>query len=104
MATAEYEGGDTIRFNMAYTDLPSNGGAAIDPDGQVATFTVYDIDMNQVGSPIVGTRTSLGNYYVDYTVPSVTELTFYFYEWSADFNSNPQIKRVKFKVKFNVAD
>lgn len=96
MATTIIYIGDTITFTAVFKDTNL---AAVDPDGNAATFTVYNNETLAQVTTAAATRTSLGNYKYDWTVPD-GEGVIYILEMKGLFSSKPQLKRLKAKAKF----
>lgn len=93
-----YFSGDTVRFSSEFRDYPEDPeleGDLIDPS--TVTVIVYDSDSNSIATGS-GSNVSLGVFSFEYTVP--TDSGTYYIEWKGMVNSKPEIKRMKFKVKF----
>lgn len=90
--------GDTVRVKATFRDYAPEGqtGALADPDGNVATIKIYDVDSNEIdsGSAI---RESAGLYRYDWTAP---DEGVYYIEFKGVFGGKPQLARMKLQVRF----
>lgn len=91
--------GDTVRVKATFRDWAPAGstGNLVDPDGNAVTIFVYDSDgiQKSTGSAI---REGTGSYYYDWVAPLIEGI--YYFEFKGLFNTQPQIARKKFAVKF----
>ena len=85
---------DTVRIKATFKDFDQ---VAIDPDGQTATFKVYDFERT-VLETFTAVRDGVGLYHYDWTVPDIEGT--YFVEFKGEFSGAPQLTRQKFAVKF----
>jgi uncharacterized protein YfaS (alpha-2-macroglobulin family) len=98
-----YYTGDTVRFSATFRDYPDDPeaepetGDLLDPSA--VTVSIYDADfvVIQTGT---GNNESTGVYTYDFTMPDTPGP--YYIEWKGIVNTKPEIKRDKFKVKFNI--
>lgn len=105
MATTieSYYSGDTVRFSATFRDYPDDPEA--DPetgdllDPSTVTVSIYDADFIVINDG-VGDNESQGVYTYDFTMPDTPGA--YYIEWKGMVNDKPEIKRDKFKVKFNI--
>lgn len=96
---ATYFTGDTIRVKMTFTDRVPEGdppGAAVDPDSNAVTVTIYNSDFQKV-TTASASRQGTGIYFYDWTMPLVPGT--YYVEFKGLFSTYPELNRVKFSVK-----
>lgn len=94
--TKVYQYGTTIRFEVEFFDFE---GIAVEPDADSIKFRVYDSKYKQLtensGVPVSG---KLGQYIYDYETHRKEQRLFY--EWYAEIDGKPSLKRGEFVLKF----
>lgn len=96
MATTTVLTSDTITLKATFTDT---NNSALDPDGSVATFTVYLNDDLSVVTTGTATKIATGIYSYDWLVPKDDGVG-YILEMKGLFSTEPQLQRMRIKSKF----
>lgn len=94
---ANYLSGDTIRLMCTFKDFSDQLSS---PD--LIQVKIYDQKYNVVDTISVssGNTLSLGNYYLDYTIPVAYLNQSLYYEWYAEVGGTPSLNRGQFSVVF----
>lgn len=95
---ASYLSGDTIRLLCTFKDFSGNPA-----DPTLINVKIYDqsytvLSTNSVD--LVGNKTSVGNYFYDFTIPISYQNKTFYYEWYAEYNGIPSLNRSSFQVVF----
>jgi len=90
-----FERGSTIRFKVTFENT---SGTATDPIDNKAYCTVVDPSGTKQLDYQLGTRSTTGVYYYDYTVTTSKSLGIWKVEWEAAVGTLTSIGREQFRV------
>lgn len=88
-----YQSGNTIRLTCEFFDFDG-----LKKDPQIIKVKIYDYKYNVISEITNVERIDIGKYYLDYIAEGENKK--HYYEWYAEIDGTPSLKRSSFTTRF----